>query len=229
MIVTSWPYLGPSCEHNWLAFLRGMVRVRQQGYSNFKRYFELLEFRWYCDKVQAAIVNNLNSDTYEDTPFVSLLGICENIKNYLDRNSGRSNVWPNSMLLTYKPGSKSNMGTNTNRADACKDKKKECTKLKKSLWPKNNQPPRALTMSYDVFPFNASEEGGTGAEVACVPEAQQRYQAKINSQFSGITDNNNIGTLGGSFDTSAYNNLSVNPGTGMMHVLGGVNLQGNPK
>ncbi|KAL4954842.1 hypothetical protein BDW69DRAFT_193734 [Aspergillus filifer] len=136
-----------------------------------------------CDWFQGAIVNNLNSNTYEDTPFVSLIGICENIKNYLDRNSAKPNVWANSMLLTYKAGKGSK-----NRNNACSAKATECKNLKTSLWPANNQQPRALTMSCDEFPFNASEEGGTGAEVACVPEAQQKYQGKINNQISLIKE-----------------------------------------
>lgn len=100
-----------------------------------------------CDWFQSAIVNNLNSDTYEDRPFVNIIGICENIKNYLDRNSGKPNVWPNSMLLTYQSGKGSN-----NRNNACKAKSAECSALKTSLWPKNNQPPRPQTMSCDEFP-----------------------------------------------------------------------------
>ncbi|KAL4976408.1 glycosyl hydrolases family 18-domain-containing protein [Aspergillus desertorum] len=187
-----------------------------------------------CDWFQGAIVNNLNSNTYEDTPFVSLIGICENIKNYLDRNSAKPNVCANSMLLTYKAGKGSK-----NRNNACSAKATECKNLKTSLWPANNQQPRALTMSCDEFPFNASEEGGTGAEVACVPEAQQKYQSKINNQISLIKEEstgktwsqsaagpkkyytmnlysywankNDIGTLGGSFDSSATMNPSGNP------------------
>ncbi|KAL3461758.1 hypothetical protein BJX64DRAFT_151394 [Aspergillus heterothallicus] len=111
-------------------------------------------------------------------------------------------------------------------------------KFEGPLWPANNQQPRALTMSCDEFPFNAPEEGGAGAEVACVPKAQQRYQGKINNEvsltkeeptgktwsqsaagpkkyytmnlYSYWANKNNIGTLGGSFDSSATMKPSVN-------------------
>lgn len=99
-----------------------------------------------CEYFQSAIVNNLNEDTYEDTPFVTLIGICENIKKYLDRNSGKPNVWPNSMLLTYKKGGGGNRGL------ACEAKAAECKALKESLWPKNKAQPRGQTMSCDEFP-----------------------------------------------------------------------------
>lgn len=47
--------------------------------------------------------------------------------------------------------------------------------------------------------------------------------------YSYWANKNDLGTFGGSFDSSATANPSVNPGTGMAHVLGGVNLQGNPQ
>jgi hypothetical protein len=47
--------------------------------------------------------------------------------------------------------------------------------------------------------------------------------------YSYWANKNNIGTLGGSFDSSATMNPSVNPGTGMAQVLGGVNPPGNPQ
>lgn len=46
--------------------------------------------------------------------------------------------------------------------------------------------------------------------------------------YSYWSDKNNVGTLGGTFDTSAANNPSINSGTGLLYVLGGLNLQGNP-
>ncbi|KAJ5094625.1 CAZyme family GH18, partial [Penicillium angulare] len=180
-----------------------------------------------CDWFQSAIVNNLNSDTYEDTPFVSLIGICENIKNYLDRNSGKSNVWPNSMLLTYLKGGKRGNSGSGNRGDACKKKKTECSKLKMSLWPKNGGKPQGRTMSCDEFPclIKDSETGKTWSQA---PKGGDPMYYTVNL-YSYWADKNNVGTLGGSFDSSASNNPSMNPGSGLMHVLGGLNLQGNPR
>ncbi|KAJ5344046.1 CAZyme family GH18 [Penicillium brevicompactum] len=210
-----------------------------------------------CDWFPTTRINNLNTDTNGQTPHVDLRGICENVKKYLDRNSGKQYVWPNWMRLTYQPDP-----THANRVDACTQKSKECTKLKRSLWPKDGKQPQALTMSCDEFPFNSAAEGGTGAEVACVPDGQQKYQAKINGQlsyikytptgqtaskywkdsswtgptryytmnlFSYTNTQNNLGTVGGIFSSGATNNPSMNPGTGLLHVLGGINLQGNPE
>lgn len=47
--------------------------------------------------------------------------------------------------------------------------------------------------------------------------------------FSYTNTQNNLGTVGGIFSSGATNNPSMNPGTGLLHVLGGINLQGNPE
>ncbi|KAJ5658730.1 CAZyme family GH18, partial [Penicillium longicatenatum] len=212
-------------------------------------------------------IGNENEETNKKTPSVSFIGICKNIKNYLQAHSMDANTGANWKLLTYING-----GQSANRGDACGQKTKECSDEKMSMWPQAVQ--KAAKTSYkaaqamdgyvesiscDEFPFNACEEGGTGAEVACVPDAQQGYQASINGLLSRIydniekkswkdidtsgtnnhrkytfslmnywTDRNSIPPYGGSLDSSASKNPSQNSGTGLLFVLGGVNLNGNP-
>lgn len=108
-----------------------------------------------CDWFQDAEIENLNTDTREDTPYVELRGICKNVKKYLDRNSAKEHVSPNSMLLTYKKA-----GNNNNRNEACTQKAKECSKLKASLWPLNGASPQAETMSCDEFPCMSTFQTG---------------------------------------------------------------------
>lgn len=47
--------------------------------------------------------------------------------------------------------------------------------------------------------------------------------------MSYTSNGGELGTHGGTFDASAANNPSINPGSNLFYVLGGVNLQGNPE
>ena len=168
------------------------------------------------------------------------------------------------MQLTYLPGG------GGNRVDACKDVASVCAFTKSNLWPVSvyeyalSKGTGYMTLSgytdsisCDEFPFNASEEGGAGANAQCATNDQQTYQAAINSLLAQVydTDEDSLwsprspGTWQGGarrytinlFDsTTDGNNIpspyagtwssSANtPAGGLTLALGGINLQGNPQ
>lgn len=196
------------------------------------------------------------------------LGIFQNIQEYLQANHNGATIGDNWMQLTYKPG----RVDNANRNDACKDISSVCAFTKSNLWPvdvyesalSKGKGSAYMTMSgysdsisCDELPFNASKEGGTGANAQCVTNDEQTYQARINLLLTSIYDiqqatswnpRNPVIWNGGRrlytmnlFDsTTNGNNIgspyagtwssSANtPASGLTMVLGGINLQDNPQ
>jgi hypothetical protein len=88
-----------------------------------------------CDYFPAVSYQNLNSQTMAATPYVSFVGMCQNIRNYLNNRpaqtgSGLTTVGgSNWMELTYLP-----KGGN-NRNDACSAKSVDCAATKSAMWP----------------------------------------------------------------------------------------------
>ncbi|OJJ36372.1 hypothetical protein ASPWEDRAFT_108842 [Aspergillus wentii DTO 134E9] len=229
-----------------------------------------------CDYFPDLAVANNNKKTNGNKKTQTLTGICNNIKGYLDSHKNAPGVGSNWMLLTYwKDPSESN------RVQSCGQPggpEKQCTDLKKSLWPedvqaqvkkdKNQFAARKMTgwkndMSCDEFPFNACHQGGAGAATACAPAEQQDYQRDINGFIPNILDRDHGNRRGGDephygklandvrqysvnlfygsqndekiggymnkggviYDDPNGKNPSVNPGTKLNYVIGGVNLQ----
>lgn len=114
---------------------------------------------------------NLNENTMAAVPSIEFIGICENIRNYLDSDvtqtpGGKAVVaGSNWMELTYLPGG----GSGGNRADACSDVSASCAQTKSAMWPTavynaaaagGSQAYKAMagyidSISCDEFPFNA--------------------------------------------------------------------------
>ncbi|EEA19154.1 bacteriodes thetaiotaomicron symbiotic chitinase, putative [Talaromyces marneffei ATCC 18224] len=231
-----------------------------------------------CDLFGATAVTNRNQNTMQNFGSKSFIGICDNVRNYLQKNPGK--IKGNGMELTYF-SSNEQQKTGGNRHDACSAKYKECVQEKTALWPTevqsmyNWQTTQTIngvrtivpaptdyalmqgyddSLSCDEFPFNASEEGGTGAEVACVSAHQNDYQGTINSLISNIYDartgttmpwsgwtfakpwtgqtrkyriNLTSGTHNG-YDLSYAGEITYAP-YDMAYILGGLNLWGNPE
>ncbi|KAK9413532.1 hypothetical protein SUNI508_11854 [Seiridium unicorne] len=161
-----------------------------------------------CDYMGASqTFDNLNEDTMGRKADYTFISICENIRNYLNNApattpSGQTVVSGASwMQLTYNPGKDS-----TNRKKACGsnkvgDKASSCASTKSAMWPtavynaakKKDKAYKKMagysdTISCDEFPFNASEEGGSGAQAECVPSEYQFYQGRINQKIRSIVD-----------------------------------------
>ncbi|KUI70319.1 Chitotriosidase-1 [Cytospora mali] len=154
----------------------------------------------------------------------------------------------------------------TNRDEACGGSNgvaAQCAQSKTLMWPTAVQSAASSgtadpalmngyqdTISCDEFPFNASEEGGDGAEAACVYNAQQGYQSTINGLLLQIKDVNaglfwktknwpsaaakRIYTMSLVYSSTTGNNLgkyagqySSNNVVTITNVLGGLNLFGN--
>ncbi|OBT74858.1 hypothetical protein VF21_06789 [Pseudogymnoascus sp. 05NY08] len=192
--------------------------------------------------------------------------ICQNVRGYLQDNNNGQTIGSNWMQLTYLPGG------GTNRNDACKDVSSVCAFTKSYLWPTAvfeaaltakkddkaymNMAGYSDSISCNEFPFNASEEGGSGANAACVTSDQQFYQGQINNLVSNVYDLKEDSSWsprapkpkwnGGKrlytinlFDSSTNGNdlsspyagtwkSSANtPSGGLTQVVGGINLQGN--
>ncbi|KAL4924010.1 uncharacterized protein BDV17DRAFT_295821 [Aspergillus undulatus] len=229
-----------------------------------------------CDLFGTADVQNRNENTMNMQPTVSFIGICQNIYNYLYRNPGL--IKGNGMELTYYPSSEQ---PKSNRKSACKDMTRECAESKANMWPTAVQsmyywdsstviaPGQTVTvpapmdyatmkgydesLSCDEFPFNASEEGGTGAEVACVSAGQQSAQGLVNALLTRLYDErtgvgmqwqeNNRRTWNGfprkyRINLMSLSNDGTNLGyageltgsdTDLVHLLGGLNDWGNPE
>ncbi|KAJ8130004.1 hypothetical protein O1611_g3626 [Lasiodiplodia mahajangana] len=205
--------------------------------------------------------DNLNENTMRQSPQYEFIGICKNIQNYLQKPPPSGTYGSNWMEITYKPGSGGG-----NRNDACADVSKSCASTKTQMWPTRvsslaanpmpGDPDYQLERGYsaliscDEFPFNASEEGGNGAEAACVPVEQQNYQGQINSIIQNLKDtkenkkwsdpgwpaaNKRKYTVNLIWGSSTGSNLGVYAGEihpqsqyQINHVIGGVNTFGNP-
>ncbi|KAH6655949.1 hypothetical protein BKA67DRAFT_675964 [Truncatella angustata] len=157
---------------------------------------------------------NLNENTQAAVPSYTFIGICENVRNYLDSGvtqtpSGKAVVaGSNWMELTYLPSG----GNGGNRADACSAVSSSCASTKSAMWPTgvynaavNKQSYKGMagyidSISCDEFPFNASEEGGNGAEAACVPVEYQTYQGQVNAKIPQVYDI----TLGKRWDDGSW-------------------------
>ncbi|KAL3703111.1 hypothetical protein TMatcc_010299 [Talaromyces marneffei ATCC 18224] len=230
-----------------------------------------------CDLFGATAVTNRNQNTMQNFGSKSFIGICDNVRNYLQKNPGK--IKGNGMELTYF-SSNEQQKTGGNRHDACSAKYKECVQEKTALWPTevqsmyNWQTTQTIngvrtivpaptdyalmqgyddSLSCDEFPCE-SEEGGTGAEVACVSAHQNDYQGTINSLISNIYDartgttmpwsgwtfakpwtgqtrkyriNLTSGTHNG-YDLSYAGEITYAP-YDMAYILGGLNLWGNPE
>ncbi|OBT62696.1 hypothetical protein VE03_07107 [Pseudogymnoascus sp. 23342-1-I1] len=196
---------------------------------------------WYnCDYMGSSITfNNLNENTKATTPTVTFISICENIRNYLERGitttpSGVTVVaGSNWMQLTYLPGGTSSVGT-TNRNGACSVVAENCASTKSAMWPTAVQSAASLEIqkkmvgyskfiSCDEFPFNASEEGGNGAEAECVPHEYQLYQAQINRLIPRIYD-----TISGkAWSHSSWAIGTTNPRKYTVTVINGASLYSN--
>nr|WBV74231.1 putative chitinase [Pestalotiopsis kenyana] len=212
-----------------------------------------------CDYFPDVAYDNLNENTKTQYPTISFIGMCQNIRNYLNNRPSGTTGGSNWMELTYLP-----TGGN-NRNDACSAKSAECANTKSAMWPTAvynlaaagvTNPDYQLEQGYsdkiscDEFPFNSSDEGGTGAQVACVAVEQQNYQGQIIAIIRDITDT----TVGAKWGARTWNggdrkytvtlvsgntdgsNLGGYAGTisstsnyAIDTIIGGVNTWSNPK
>lgn len=82
-----------------------------------------------CDYFPDVAYDNLNENTKTQYPTISFIGMCQNIRNYLNNRPSGTTGGSNWMELTYLP-----TGGN-NRNDACSAKSAECANTKSAMWP----------------------------------------------------------------------------------------------
>uniref|UniRef100_A0A093VIR1 chitinase n=2 Tax=Talaromyces marneffei PM1 TaxID=1077442 RepID=A0A093VIR1_TALMA len=211
-----------------------------------------------CDLFGATAVTNRNQNTMQNFGSKSFIGICDNVRNYLQKNPGK--IKGNGMELTYF-SSNEQQKTGGNRHDACSAKYKECVQEKTALWPTevqsmyNWQTTQTIngvrtivpaptdyalmqgyddSLSCDEFPCipPRSEEGGTGAEVACrtgttMPWSGWTFAKPWTGQTRKYRINLTSGTHNG-YDLSYAGEITYAP-YDMAYILGGLNLWGNPE
>jgi hypothetical protein len=132
---------------------------------------ELPAVFYNCDYLGGnRVIPNLNENTQAASPSTEFIGICENIKNYLNSvvtttPSGVTVVkGSNWMQLTYLKGGITPEGTN--RGDACSAVSVACAATKSAMWPTavynaatdggvyKTMAGYSDTLSCDEFPFN---------------------------------------------------------------------------
>ncbi|KAJ5712178.1 hypothetical protein N7488_006334 [Penicillium malachiteum] len=228
---------------------------------------------WYnCNYFPNQAITNYNEATKAAEPFRTFTGICQNIRTYLQNNLG-GNVHSNWMWLHYLSSWEAeDIG---NRDEACGTDSSgmtaQCAREKRELWPQavqtawrdQNIPGTqdytlmfgyTDSVSCDEFPFNGADEGGEGAQTACVPVPQQNFQGQINGLLGHIWDVQadrqwmdsglvewdgldraytfslvypSVASTGDQLGAMA-GAYSITNALGIARILGGVNLFGNP-